>query len=47
MMGNKFTWFNLSDKGMSMLDKFLLSDELVEKWKVDGQMVGSRDFYDH
>lgn len=32
---------------MSRLDRFLLSEELVEEWKVDGQMVGSRYFSDH
>lgn len=47
LIGKKFTWFNLSGKAMSRLDRFLLSEELVEEWKVDGQMVGSRYFYDH
>lgn len=32
---------------MSRLDIVLLSDELVEEWKKDGQMVGSRDFFYH
>lgn len=36
LMGNKFTWFNLSGKVVSTLDRFLLSDELVEEWNVDG-----------
>ncbi|KAI5441929.1 hypothetical protein KIW84_011114 [Lathyrus oleraceus] len=39
LMGNKFTWFNLSGKAINRLDRFLLSNELVEEWKVDGQMV--------
>lgn len=45
--GNNFTWFNLSGKPMSRLDGFLLLEELVIKWKVDGQMVGERDFSNH
>jgi hypothetical protein len=32
---------------MSRLDRFLLSDSLIDNWKVSGQWVGDRDISDH
>src|SRR4051812_17610181 len=32
---------------MSRIDRFLLSDNFIEDWKVDGQKIGERDISDH
>ncbi|CAK8540833.1 unnamed protein product [Lathyrus sativus] len=42
-----FSWFSSDGVSISHLDKFLLSQGLMEKWNVDGQIVGSRDLSDH
>ncbi|XP_058775262.1 uncharacterized protein LOC131649520 [Vicia villosa] len=46
-IGGKFTWFKSNGKAMSRLDRFLLSESLVDDWKVDGQFIGERDVSDH
>ncbi|XP_058734029.1 uncharacterized protein LOC131605721 [Vicia villosa] len=46
-IGGKFTWFKSNGKAMSRLDRFLLSESLVDDWKVDGQCIGERDVSDH
>ncbi|PNX88182.1 cysteine-rich receptor-like protein kinase [Trifolium pratense] len=45
--GKRFTWFSADGRSMSRLDRFLLTDGLVDKWKASGQWVGERDISDH
>lgn len=44
VLGNKFTWFNLNGSAMRRIYRFLLTNGLIDKWKIGGQMVGRRDF---
>lgn len=46
-VGGKFTWFNRNEKVMSRLDRFLLSENYIEKWNVAAQFIGARDISDH
>ncbi|XP_058761237.1 uncharacterized protein LOC131634589 [Vicia villosa] len=46
-IGGKFTWIKSNGKSMSRIDRFLLSDDLVEDWKVEGQYIRERDVSDH
>ncbi|XP_058767003.1 uncharacterized protein LOC131640642 [Vicia villosa] len=46
-IGGKFTWFSSNGRAMSRIDIFLLSDSLIEDWKVVGQVIGGRDISDH
>lgn len=32
---------------MSQLDIFLILDNLMDLWKIGGQVIGSRDLLDH
>ncbi|XP_058775266.1 uncharacterized protein LOC131649524 [Vicia villosa] len=43
----KYTWFGGDGKAMSRIDRFLLSNVVVNRWDVIGQMVGDRDISDH
>ncbi|XP_058784973.1 uncharacterized protein LOC131659865 [Vicia villosa] len=45
--GKKFTWFGGDGKAGSRIDRFLVADNIVNKWGVVGQMVGNRDVSDH
>lgn len=47
VVGNKFNWFNLDGKAMSLLDRFLLYDALIESWKILRQFICVREFSDH
>ena len=47
MIGNKFTWFSLQGNAKSRLDRFLLSDGILNNWGVDNQKVLQRDIFDH
>ncbi|XP_058784109.1 uncharacterized protein LOC131658877 [Vicia villosa] len=46
-IGGKFTWFNSNGKAMSRIDRFLLSEDFIDDWKVEGQFIGERDVSDH
>ncbi|XP_058759649.1 uncharacterized protein LOC131632955 [Vicia villosa] len=46
-IGGKFTWFNSIGKAMSRIDRFLLSKDFIEDWKLEGQIIGERDISDH
>ncbi|XP_058782487.1 uncharacterized protein LOC131656963 [Vicia villosa] len=46
-IGGKFTWIKSNGKSMSRIDRFLLSDSLIEDWNVVGQYIGERDVSDH
>ncbi|XP_058775615.1 uncharacterized protein LOC131649887 [Vicia villosa] len=45
--GKKFTWFGGDGKARSRIDRFLVADNIVNKWGVVCQMVGDRDVSDH
>ncbi|XP_058749365.1 uncharacterized protein LOC131622352 [Vicia villosa] len=45
--GNRFTWSNKVGSCKSRLDRFLLSEGLVDGWKIVGQKVGDMDISDH
>ncbi|XP_058784775.1 uncharacterized protein LOC131659625 [Vicia villosa] len=47
IIGGKFTWFNSNGKAMSRIDRFLLSEDFIEDWKVEGQIIGERGISDH
>ncbi|CAI8597259.1 unnamed protein product [Vicia faba] len=47
LMGNKFTWFNLEGGACSRLDRFLISWELCDLWKIKEIMVGEWSLLDH
>ncbi|XP_058751345.1 uncharacterized protein LOC131624421 [Vicia villosa] len=46
-VGKKFTWFSRDGGAMSRLDRFLVSDCLLEAWMIEGQVVRPRDLFDH
>ncbi|XP_058759359.1 uncharacterized protein LOC131632631 [Vicia villosa] len=45
--GNKFSWFSGDGNSMSRIDRFLLSSNVVDRWKIIGQLIGDRDISDH
>ncbi|XP_058753205.1 uncharacterized protein LOC131626408 [Vicia villosa] len=45
--GKKFTWYCRDGRSMSRIDRFLVSEKVVNDWGVVGQMVGERDVSDH
>ncbi|CAK8576177.1 unnamed protein product [Lathyrus sativus] len=47
VVGNMFTSFNSSGKCRSRLDRILLSDYLIRRWKVVAQKVDDKDVLDH
>ncbi|GAU42970.1 hypothetical protein TSUD_188430 [Trifolium subterraneum] len=47
VFGKKFTWSNSDNSAMSRLDRFLLSEGLIEKGGISNQWVGGRDISDH
>ncbi|XP_058755280.1 uncharacterized protein LOC131628456 [Vicia villosa] len=46
-IGKRFTWSNKEGNSKSRLDRFLLSAELIDGWKIVGQKVGDWDISDH
>ncbi|CAK8533216.1 unnamed protein product [Lathyrus sativus] len=46
-VGNHFTWLNSSRCCRSRLDRFLLSDSLIDKWRINAQYVRDKDVSDH
>ncbi|GAU20609.1 hypothetical protein TSUD_33450 [Trifolium subterraneum] len=47
VLGKKFTWSNSDNSVMSRLDRFLLSEGIIEKGGITNQWVGDRDISDH
>ncbi|XP_058763699.1 uncharacterized protein LOC131637125 [Vicia villosa] len=45
--GKKFSWFSGDGKSMSRIDRFIISDKVVNDWGVIGQRIGDRDVSDH
>lgn len=47
VLGKKFTWFSSDGKSKSRLDRFLITEGIIEEWGVTNQWVGDRDISDH
>lgn len=47
VLGKKFTWFSSDGKSKSRLDRFLITEGIIEEWGVTSQWVGDRDISDH
>ncbi|CAI8603270.1 unnamed protein product [Vicia faba] len=45
--GKKFSWYSGDGKSMSRIDRFLMSDSIVNNRGVVGQLIGNRDISDH
>ncbi|XP_058733453.1 uncharacterized protein LOC131605072 [Vicia villosa] len=45
--GGIFTWLKKEGSARSRLDRFLLSEALIDNWKIVGQLVGEKDIFDH
>ncbi|XP_058781622.1 uncharacterized protein LOC131655832 [Vicia villosa] len=45
--GRNFSWFSGYGKSTSRIDRFLLSNMVVSKWDMIGQLIGDRDISDH
>ncbi|XP_058756726.1 uncharacterized protein LOC131629938 [Vicia villosa] len=45
--GKKFSWYSGDGRSMSRIDRFLLSEVIVDRWKVIGQKIEDRDLSDH
>lgn len=41
-IGNKFTWFYSSGNAMSRFGMILMSEDLIDKWKIDGHFEGKK-----
>ncbi|XP_058726684.1 uncharacterized protein LOC131598058 [Vicia villosa] len=46
-VGGRFSWFKDNGKAMSRIDRFLVSNNLIEDWGVIDQRIGTRDVSDH
>src|SRR4051812_17809670 len=46
-VGGRFTWFKDNGKAMSRIDRFLVSRNLIDKWGVVDQRIGTREVSDH
>ncbi|CAK8533215.1 unnamed protein product [Lathyrus sativus] len=46
-VGNHFTWLNSSGSCRSRLCRFLLSDSLIDKWRITAQYVRDKDVSGH
>lgn len=46
-IGNRFTWSNKDGSAKSILDRFLLSEYLVDRWKIFGQLISVKYISDH
>lgn len=45
--GKGFNWFSSDGKSMNRLDRFLLSDSVISRWGIFGQLIGRRDISGH
>ncbi|XP_058759232.1 uncharacterized protein LOC131632500 [Vicia villosa] len=43
----KYSWFKDNGKSMSRIDRFLVSESLIDDWGVINQRIGNRDISDH
>ncbi|XP_058725826.1 uncharacterized protein LOC131597131 [Vicia villosa] len=47
VLGNKFTRINCSGKAKSIIDRILLSEGIINLWKIVAQVTGNIDISDH
>lgn len=47
LVGGRFTWSNKDGSARSRLDRFLLSKQLLDSWKIEGEIIGDKDISDH
>lgn len=47
LLGRKFTWYKNDGTAMSRLDRILLSEDWINRWRVTSQWVVRRDVSDH
>ncbi|XP_058776293.1 uncharacterized protein LOC131650609 [Vicia villosa] len=46
-IGGRFTWYKGNGTAMSHLDRFLISNKMIDDWRIIDQRVGERDISDH
>lgn len=46
-VGGKYLWFKDNGKAMGRIDRFLVSNNLIEAWGVFDQRISARDLPDH
>lgn len=47
LLGKQFSWFCLDGQSMSRIDRFLLSENLIARWKITAQRIGDIDISDY
>ncbi|XP_058726504.1 uncharacterized protein LOC131597858 [Vicia villosa] len=47
VIGKRFTWSNKDGSSKSRLDRFLLSSDLIDEWRIVGQSSWAWDILDH
>ncbi|XP_058733771.1 uncharacterized protein LOC131605433 [Vicia villosa] len=45
--GKRFSWFSGDGKAMSTIGRFLISEDMIERWGIISQKIGSRNILDH
>ncbi|XP_058764170.1 uncharacterized protein LOC131637587 [Vicia villosa] len=45
--GKKYSWYSGCGRAMSRIDRFLVSEAVVDRWCLVGQFIGNRDISDH
>ncbi|XP_058765777.1 uncharacterized protein LOC131639291 [Vicia villosa] len=45
--GKKYSWYSGDGRAMSRIDRFLVSNVVVNRWGLVGQFIGCRDVSDH
>lgn len=45
--GKKLSWYSGDGRYMSRIDHFLVSNVVVNRWAIVGQLIGRRDLSDH
>lgn len=46
-VGNRFTWISSDDNARSRLDIFIVSEEIIDWWKITPQEIISIDISNH
>lgn len=47
LIGSMFIWENNEGSSISRLNRFLLSESLVDNWKIVGKIVEEKDILEH
>ncbi|XP_058784579.1 uncharacterized protein LOC131659399 [Vicia villosa] len=45
--GKNFSWYSGDGKSMSRIDRFLISNTIINRWHIISQKIGERDISDH